>query len=45
MAEGGLEPFGAGGGDVAADETFLLRDPDARPTPKGKSTSWVENKS
>ncbi|MGD9965838.1 MAG: IS1595 family transposase [Hyphomonadaceae bacterium] len=43
MREGDLAPFGSDGGDVELDETFLLRDPDARPTPKNaRGTSWVE---
>jgi len=28
MADGALEPFGGGGGDVEADETYIGRDPD-----------------
>jgi hypothetical protein len=32
MRDGNLAPFGSGGGDVEVDETFIGRDPDARPT-------------
>ena len=42
MRSGDLAPFGGGGSDVFADETFIGHDPDARPTPKGKNASWVE---
>src|SRR5688572_11310385 len=35
-------PFGSGGTDVESDETFLLHDPDARPTPDHANPSWVE---
>src|SRR3546814_7771700 len=42
MRSGDLAPFGSGGGDVEVDETFIGRDPDARPTPKHANPSWVE---
>lgn len=35
MRSGDLAPFGVGGGDVEVDETFLLKDPDAKPTSTG----------
>jgi len=35
MRDGALAPFGIGGGDVEVDETFLLKDPDAKPTSTG----------
>jgi|SRR5579859_6324368 len=41
MREGSLAPFGAGGGDVMADETFLLRDPDVPPG-KTRNPNWHE---
>jgi ISXO2-like transposase domain len=37
-----MMPFGSGGGDVEVDETFIWRDPDARPTPEHAKPSWVE---
>ena len=40
VTPGGM--FGSGGGDVEIDETFIGRDPDARPTPKHANPSWVE---
>ncbi len=42
MRSGELAPFGGNGGDVSADETFIGRDPDARPTPSHANPSWVE---
>jgi len=42
MRGGDLSPFGTNGGDVEVDETFIGRDPDARPTPEGTNPTWVE---
>ena len=42
MRGGPLSPMGGDGGDVEVDETFIWRDPDARPTPKHANPSWVE---
>lgn len=42
MRSGELAPFGGGGSDVEADETFIGRDPDARPTPAHANPTWVE---
>lgn len=42
MRTGDLDPFGSNGGDVEVDETFIGRDPDARPTPPGTNPTWVE---
>jgi hypothetical protein len=42
MRAGELAPMGADGGDVEVDETFIGRDPDARPTPKHAHASWPE---
>jgi transposase-like protein len=39
---GELAPMGGDGGDVEVDETFVGRDPDARPTPKHAHASWPE---
>ncbi|SMF00098.1 Transposase [Tistlia consotensis] len=40
--DGDFSPFGGSGGDVEVDETFIWRDPDARPTPKHAHATWVE---
>ncbi len=42
MRSGALAPFGSGGGSVEADETFLLKDKEARPTPPHARPTWVE---
>jgi transposase-like protein len=42
MRSDDMMPFGGGGGDVEVDETFIWKDPDARPTPKHANPSWVE---
>lgn len=42
MRTGELAPFGQGGSDVEADESFLGHDPDARPTPAHANPTWVE---
>lgn len=42
MRSDAMMPFGQGGGDVEVDETFIWKDPDARPTPEHANPSWVE---
>lgn len=42
MRSGELAPMGRDGGEVEVDETFIGRDPDARPTPKHAHASWPE---
>ena len=42
MRDGSLAAFGSDGGDVEVDETFIGKDPDARPTPKHANPTWVE---
>lgn len=42
MRSGDLAPFGSNGGSVEVDETFIGKDPDARPTPAHANPSWVE---
>ena len=44
MRDGDLTPFGVGGGDVAVDETFLLKDPDAGPTSTGNRSTGFHHK-
>jgi len=42
MRDGELAPFGVGGTDVEADETFLLKDPDTPPMKRQRHPTWSE---